>query len=61
MIEIKFIIPWQMYSKGDVISPTALLREFLVTSGFAELVPEKKLKNNVNREIKKSVNRKRRR
>lgn len=59
MTEVKFIMPWQMYSKGDVITPNGLLRDFLITAGFVELLPKKKFKNAVNREIKKSVNRKR--
>ncbi len=60
MTEIKFIIPWQMYSKGDVITPNAVLRDFLISSGFAELLPKKKLKNAVNREIKNAPRNRRR-
>ena len=57
MTEVKFIMPWQMYSKGDVITPNGVLRDFLISAGFVVLVPAKKY---THREIKKSVNRKRR-
>ena len=40
--KLKIIVPWQYYNVGDVIEPTAILRDWLIQNGFAEILKEKK-------------------
>lgn len=39
-IKIRFLHPWQRYIPGDVIQPTAGMREILIQRGIAEVVVE---------------------
>jgi hypothetical protein len=36
-VELKVLIPFDTYRKGDRISPPGVMREFLVSRGFCEL------------------------
>lgn len=36
--EVKFKLAWQTYRVGDVITPNALLRDWLLANGYVEPV-----------------------
>lgn len=57
---VRFKLAWQTYSVGDVITPNALLRDWLMGNGYVERIPaetvaaaplSQRMKNGVNRAI----------
>jgi hypothetical protein len=38
MTKVRFIVAWQFYQKGQVIEPTAMLRDWLLSRRFVEMV-----------------------
>lgn len=36
--QVRFVLSWQQYRVGDVITPNASLRDWLVSNGYAEVV-----------------------
>ncbi len=54
---VRFIVSWQTYSVGEEITPNGVLRDWLVSHGYVELVADAPAKRQVakspaDREIK---------
>lgn len=38
---VRFILAWRDYSVGEVITPNGTLRDWLISNGYCELLPDK--------------------
>lgn len=38
--KVRFKLAWQSYSVGDTITPNAMLRDWLVANGYADIVDD---------------------
>lgn len=36
--KVQFIVAWQTYRVGDIITPNGTLRDFLVAQGYAKVI-----------------------
>lgn len=39
-MKVRFILGWQLYKPGDIIEPNGVLRQWLLESGYVEIVKE---------------------